>query len=216
MSRVTSAEALCQWNTARSTLRALERRERVHGRPVRRVEDHRQVVAAGQVDQALEALAGLAAHRVRVVGGAEAVPRQPDLAERDQPRVAGVDLRLHRSRSSRVSFHSGWKPIAGHTALALSAGGLQRALVGGVVAADRDRAPHVVLGRADDGAAYVLEGRVVQVAVAVDDHEPATVIRPMSSVGAAVRSRNTRSLPTPSTARNMSSRLPAMVISSTG
>jgi hypothetical protein len=94
----------------------------------------------------------------------------------------------------------------------------------------------------------VLEGRVVQVTVAVDDHlsssilnmpcgmltvvekvsatregespryrhVPATVMRPMSTVGAAVRSRKTRSLPTASIALNISSRLPAMVISSTG
>ena len=194
----------------------LEDRERVGGRPVGRVEDDRQVVAAGQVDQALEALAGLAAHRVRVGDRAQAVPRQPHLADRDQACVVRVDLRFHRFQVLAGELPLGMKAERGPHRLGVLERGLQRALVGGVVAADRDRAPHVVLGGADDGAAHVREGRVVQVAVAVDDHEPATVIRPMSSVGADVRSRNTRSLPMPSTAWNMSSRLPAMVISSTG
>src|SRR4030095_17122114 len=88
-------------------------------------------------------------------------------------------------------------------------------VVGGV-APHRDHAPHVRGKRARERAPHVREGGIVQVAMTIDDHAPATTMRPMSRVGAAVRSRKTRSLPPPSTAWNMSRRLPATVISSTG
>jgi hypothetical protein len=39
-----------------------------------------------------------------------------------------------------------------------------------VVAADGDDGPDIVLRRPREGAAQVFEGRVVEVAVAVDDH----------------------------------------------
>src|SRR5215813_56790 len=80
--------------------------------------------------------------------------------------------------------------------LAVERGELQRARVRLLVAADGDRAPNPVIARLS--------------------YRPATVILPTRTVGAEVRSRKSRSLPTPSMARNMSRRLPAMVISSTG
>src|SRR5215813_2843829 len=102
--------------------------------------------------------------------------------------------------------------------LAVERGELQRARVRLLVAADGDRAPNPVFARAGQPAAYVVVGGVVKVTMTVENHAeaPATVILPTRTVGAEVRSRKTRSLPTPSMARNMSRRLPAMVISSTG
>src|SRR5215475_13253895 len=102
--------------------------------------------------------------------------------------------------------------------LAVGRGELQRARVRLLVAADGDRAPDPVFARPGQSAAHVLVGGIVEMAVTINDHAwaPATVILPTRTVGAEVRSRKTRSLPTPSMARNISRRLPAMVISSTG
>src|SRR6266849_305604 len=107
--------------------------------------------------------------------------------------------------------------------LAGTCGRLEGARVGLVVAPHGHGAPHAVFAGPREGAAQVLVRGIVKVAVAVDEHRgegfcqaPATTILPMRTVGAAVRPRKSRSLPTPSMARNISSRLPATVISSTG
>ena len=100
-------------------------------------------------------------------------------------------------------------------------GRLERLGVGLGVASDGDRAPHVVRHRQPQRLLEVGERRIVQVTMAVDDHRvvyqvPATTMRPILSVGATVRSRRTRSSPTPSIDDSISSRLPATVTSSTG
>ncbi len=113
------------------------------------------------------------------------------------------------------------KSQAGPDRLGRGRGRLERLRIRLGVAADGDRAPHVVRHRQPQRLLEVGEHRIVQVTVAVDEHcavcqVPATTIRPILSVGATVRSRRTRSSPTPSIADSISSRLPATVTSSTG
>src|SRR6185295_6902257 len=156
-------------------------------------------------------------------GAVEAVPGQADLAERHEARVVDRHLALdHRKVVVGQLRALGMEAERRPHRLAIGRGHLDRAAIRVGIAPDRHDAPDVMLGGARHRAARVLEGGVVQVTVTVDDHpelspyEPATTMRPISKVGAAVRSRNTRSLPTPSTRFHISSRLPATVISSTG
>ena len=184
---------------------------------MRRVQHHRQVEAGGEPEQPLEARTPPSDQPGRVGGGAEVVPGEPDLAHRDDARVVLGDLAFHLLEI-RVGKRLPFRVEAEHGPhrLAVAVGHRQGARIGGGIAAHRHHTPHVRVQRAHERAPSVREDGVVQVAVAVDDHAPATTMRPMRSVGAAVRSRKTRSLPTPSTAWNISRRLPATVISSTG
>ena len=148
-----------------------ERLEGGHRRPVRRVEDDGQVEAPRQIEKAGEPPAAARQDLGGVRGLAQAVPRQPDLAEGDQPRVIRRHLRFHQlevivGELEPVGVEAHGRPHA----LAVGSGQLQGARVGLPVAPDGDRPPHVVLGRPRQGAAHVLERRVVQVTVAIDDH----------------------------------------------
>ena len=202
----------------------LEGFQGTHRRPVGSVENDGQVIATRQIEESPE-VSSPPRHTLRRVARAlEAVPGQPDLAQGHQPRVVGHELRLH-ARQVLIGqvVPLGMKAHGRPHGLAGGGGRPERADIGLEVAADGDGAPDAVLGGPRERAAQVLVGGIVKVAVAVYEHRddgscqaPATTILPIRTVGAAVRSRKTRSFPTPSMARNISSRLPATVISSTG
>src|SRR4029453_17654109 len=149
-------------------------------------------------------------------------PGQTDLADADDVRVVLGDLLLDaieilvgEPRSIRVESEA--RPDR------LRRGGRrgERLRVGLGVAADGDGAPDIVGQRQPERLPQIRECGIVQMTVAVDDHVapvqvPATTIRLIRRVGDTVRSRRTRSSPTPSIAASMPRRFPATVTSSTG
>ena len=200
----------------------LQRLQRVGGGAVRRVQRHREIPAHGEIEQAVEPRAAPRLERIRVGRAFQRIPGQADLADAHDPRVMRDDLGLDPleilvGELGPVGMESQARPDC----LRRRCGRLERLGVGLGVAPDGDRAPHVVRHRQPQRLLEVGERRIVQVTVAVDDHRvvyqvPATTMRPILSVGATVRSRRTRSSPTPSIDDSISSRLPATVTSSTG
>ncbi len=198
--------------------------ERALRGPVGRVDDDRQVVPRRFGDEAREARPP-AGHQVRRVRRPlEAVPREADLPHRGEPPVVLGDLRDDLLEVPVGQGRAlGMKPHRRPHALAVPARQPKGLEIARRVGADRDDAPDPRLARARHHRPRVLVDEIGQMAVSVDEHPvpllyhaPATTMRPMSTVGAAVRSRKTRSLPMPSTRLYISRRLPAIVISSTG
>src|SRR5262249_25506023 len=150
------------------------------------VDHDRQVETRRHIEQSPEALAPAPhdRHRVRRVG--QAIPRQPNFAESDQPRVLLGHLTLYPGEVliGEVSPFR-MKPERRPSHLPVGGSDLQRAGIAGGVTAYRHDAPDVMLDGAHDGVARVAEHRVLKMTVAVDYHARITAkSRVPSSPGA--------------------------------
>ena len=138
---------------------------------MRGVDHHRQVEARRQVQQPPEALAPARHQCPRVRRAVQAVPGQPDLSERDEPRVLLRHLALDHGEVFVGEVHPlGMKAEGGPHHLTVGGSGVDRPHIARRVAAHRDDAPDVVLDGARHHGARVTEHRVLEMAVAVDDH----------------------------------------------